>query len=254
MPPKKQKPRGRVATHTRNANSMRMRMPMPTPTPVNRMRMPMPTPTRMPTVAATAKAKPNLFGLLPHGILDDSLHILSNKQMKDFNLLTRNNLVSIPKKRFPNTTLKFADEKISNNIIDTLTKLYDMTNLHTLILDNVEFDKGLHIKGLFREFNNDDEQLEKIVVRNMRFDDNLIGFLSNIKHINLLELETIRNLGQKDIITDDNKIGHFVKDKGITHTTRIGFYTASQFVPLSSLRNLRRSFATSSSSSSSSKK
>lgn len=250
MPPKKQKPRGRMATHTRNANSMPTRMRMPTPVNRNRMPTPTPTPTRMPTVAATTKAKPNLFGLLPHGILDDSLHILSNKQLKDFNLLTRNNLVSIPKKRFPNTTLKFADEKISNNIIDTLTKLYDMTNLHTLILDNVEFDKGLHIKGLFREFNNDDEQLEKIVVRNMRFDDNLIGFLSNIKHINLLELEPIRNLGQKDIITDDNKIGQFVKDKRITHTTRIGFYTASQFVPLSSLRNLRRSFATSSSSSS----
>ena len=277
MPTKKQKTPTRMATPTRMNTHRRMSMPTRMPTPTTRKatrmsmptrnRMPTPTPTRMATptpmptrmntpmptrmpmaaaAAANAKQKVNLLGLLPYGVMDNSVDILDAKQLNMLNLLTRNSLLSVPTKRPVKNPLVFADVKITNNTINTMCKILNAKELHTLILDAVTFDKEVKIKTLF----SDVEQLEKVVIKNMRFDNNLILFLSNIPRITFLEHEQLRNLGQEDIGKDKANIKRFVKDKGIIHTTEHNFYTVSQFVPLSSLRDLRNLPKSSSTSSS----
>ena len=222
---------------TRRATTRRA-MSTPTPTPTTRRAMPMPTPT--PTTRR-AMPKVNLLGLLPLGVLDDALHILDTRQLNMLNLLTKTNLLNgLNKKRPVNNPLEFVDVKITNNTIDTLCKIADTTDLHTLILDNVSFDKNIKIKTLFKGV----EQLEKLVIKNMRYDDNLITFLSNIPHINLFEIHPIVNLTPEDINDDYTRFGKFERIKGIQHTTRIEYRTA---IEIGSTRDLRKRSSSSSS-------
>jgi len=222
----------------------RRAMPMPTPTPTTRRAMPTPTPTTrraismptLPTPTTTHRAMPkvNLLGLLPLGVLDDALHILDTRQLNMLNLLTKTNLLNgLNKKRPVNNPLEFVDVKITNNTIDTLCKIADTTDLHTLILDNVSFDKNVKIKTLFKGV----EQLEKLVIKNMRYDDNLITFLSNIPRIYLFEIHPIFNLTPEDINDDYIKFEKFERIKGIQHTTRIEYRTA---IEIGSTRDLRK--------------
>jgi hypothetical protein len=223
-------------------------MPTPTPTPTTRRAMPMPTPTptpttrraismpTLPTPTTTHRAMPkvNLLGLLPLGVLDDALHILDTRQLNMLNLLTKTNLLNgLNKKRPVNNPLEFVDVKITNNTIDTLCKIADTTDLHTLILDNVSFDKNVKIKTLFKGV----EQLEKLVIKNMRYDDNLITFLSNIPRIYLFEIHPIFNLTPEDINDDYLNFEKFERIKGIQHTTRIEYRTA---IEIGSTRDLRK--------------
>ena len=243
--------RNRMATPTPTRMNTPTRMATPTPTRMNtptHRRMPMAMAATAAAAAATANAKQkvNLLGLLPYGVMDNSVDILDAKQLNMLNLLTRNSLLSVPTKRPVKNPLVFADVKITNNTINTMCKILNAKELHTLILDAVTFDKDVKIKTLF----SDVEQLEKVVIKNMRFDNNLILFLSNIPRITFLEHEQLRNLGQEDIGKDKANIKKFVKDKGIIHTTEHNFYTVSQFVPLSSLRDLRNLPKSSSTSSS----
>ena len=233
---------------TRRATTHRA-MPTPTPTPTTHRSTPMPTPTRrraisMPTLPTptTRRAMPkvNLLGLLPSGVLDNAVHILDTKQLNMLNLLTRNNLLSVPKKRHVNNPLEFVNVKITNNTIDTLCKIADTSDLHTLILDNVSFDKNIKIQTLFKGV----EQLEKLVIKNMRYDDNLITFLSNIPRINLFEIHPIVKLTPEDINDDYTRFGKFERIKGIRHTTRIEYRTATE---IGSLRDLRKRSSSSSS-------
>jgi len=198
----------------------------------------LPTPT-----TRRAMPKVNLLGLLPLGVLDDALHILDTKQLNMLNLLTRNNLISVPKKRPVNNPLMFVDVKITNNTIDTLCKIADTSDLHTLILDNVSFDKNIKIQTLFKGV----EQLEKLVIKNMRYDDNLITFLSNIPRIYLFEIHPIVKLTPKDINDDYIRFEKFERIKGIQHTTRIEYRTASEIASIGSLRDLRKRSSSSSS-------
>jgi hypothetical protein len=246
-----------MPTHTRKAKAMptnkkrkakSMPTPMPTPTPTrNALPMPMPTPTRKATHLATAtstrKPKVNLLGLLPYGVLDNAVDILDTRQLNMLNLLTRNSLLSVPNKRPVKNPLVFADVKITNNDIDTMCKIANTKELHTLILDNVKFDKKVIIKTLF----NDVVQLEKLVIKNMRFDANLITFLSNIESINLFELHTIINLKPEDISEDDINIRDFQRTKRIQHTTRLEFRSATEYGSLRGLRDLPKSSSSSSS-------
>jgi hypothetical protein len=222
-----------------------MATPTPTPTPITRRAMPTPTPTpttrraiSMPTLPTptTRRAMPkvNLLGLLPLGVLDDALHILDTRQLNMLNLLTKTNLLNgLNKKRPVNNPLEFVNVKITNNTIDTLCKIADTTDLHTLILDNVSFDKNVKIKTLFKDV----EQLEKLVIKNMRYDDNLITFLSNIPRINLFEIHPIVNLTPEDINDDYLNFEKFERIKGIQHTTRIEYRTA---IEIGSTQDLRK--------------
>jgi hypothetical protein len=206
---------------------------MPTPTPTTRRAISMPT---LPTPTTTHRAMPkvNLLGLLPLGVLDDALHILDTRQLNMLNLLTKTNLLNgLNKKRPVNNPLEFVNVKITNNTIDTLCKIADTTDLHTLILDNVSFDKNVKIKTLFKGV----EQLEKLVIKNMRYDDNLITFLSNIPRINLFEIHPIVNLTPEDINDDYLNFEKFERIKGIQHTTRIEYRTA---IEIGSTRDLRK--------------
>jgi len=244
-----------MPTHTRKAKSMpttkkrkAKSMPMPTPT-RNALPMPMPmsmpTPTRKATHLATPTRKPkvNLLGLLPYGVLDNAVDILDTRQLNMLNLLTRNSLLSVPNKRPVKNPLVFADVKITNNDIDTMCKIANTKELHTLILDNVKFDKKVIIKTLF----NDVVQLEKLVIKNMRFDTNLMTFLSNIESINLFELHTIINVKPEDIREDDINIRDFQRTKRIQHTTRVEFRSATEYGSLRGLRDLPKSSSSSSS-------
>jgi hypothetical protein len=177
--------------------------------------------------------KVNLLALLPLGVLDDALHILDTRQLNMLNLLTKTNLLSVPKKRPVNNPLEFVNVKITNNTIDTLCKIADTTDLSTLILDNVSFDKDIRIKTLFKGV----EQLEKLVIKNMRYDHNLIPFLSNIPSIYIFEIHPIVELTPKEISDDYSKFKNFERIKGIQHTTRIEYRTASE---IGSLRDLRQ--------------
>ena len=240
-------PTTRRTTNTQRRATTRRAMPTPTPTPTPTTRRAMPTTRRaisMPTLPTptTHRAMPkvNLLGLLPSGVLDNAVHILDTKQLNMLNLLTRNNLLSVPKKRPVNNPLVFVDVKITNNTIDTLCKIADTSDLHTLILDNVSFDKNIKIQTLFKGV----EQLEKLVIKNMRYDDNLITFLSNIPRINLFEIHPIVKLTPEDINDDYTRFGKFERIKGIQHTTRIEYRTA---IEIGSTRDLRKRSSSSSS-------
>jgi len=238
-----------MPTHTRKTKKRKAKyMPTSMPTPTRNalpMPTPMPTPTRkaLPLATPTRKPKVNLLGLLPYGVLDNSVDILDTRQVNMLNLLTRNSLLSVPNKRPVKNPLVFADVKITNNDIDTMCKIANTKELHTLILDNVKFDKKVIIKTLF----NDVVQLEKLVIKNMRFDANLMTFLSNIESINLFELQTIINLKPEDIRDDDINIRDFQRTKRIQHTTRVEFRSATEYGSLRGLRDLPKSSSSSSS-------
>jgi len=240
-----------MPTHTRKTKKRKAKyMPTSMPTPTRNalptpMPTPMPTPTRkaLPLATPTRKPKVNLLGLLPYGVLDNSVDILDTRQVNMLNLLTRNSLLSVPNKRPVKNPLVFADVKITNNDIDTMCKIANTKELHTLILDNVKFDKKVIIKTLF----NDVVQLEKLVIKNMRFDANLMTFLSNIESINLFELQTIINLKPEDIRDDDINIRDFQRTKRIQHTTRVEFRSATEYGSLRGLRDLLKSSSSSSS-------